>query len=110
MKNLLRIFIISCWSFKPISAPWDTYSNIIVFILSILGRNTEYFFLHYFILVQKFFSDSNDLSIVTLLNDPADFYRNNYFNDSWIDQVFADRGGLATLGRSDYTIHFDFHK
>ncbi|CAJ0955332.1 unnamed protein product, partial [Mesorhabditis belari] len=37
------------------------------------------------------------ISIVTLLNDPADFYLNNYFNDTWIEEMFKDRGGMKAL-------------
>ncbi|CAJ0931384.1 unnamed protein product, partial [Mesorhabditis belari] len=37
------------------------------------------------------------ISIVTLLNDPADFYRNNYFNDTWIYEVFRERGGIDAM-------------
>ncbi|CAJ0947078.1 unnamed protein product, partial [Mesorhabditis belari] len=38
-----------------------------------------------------------EISIVTLLNDPAEFYQNDYFNDTWINTAFADCGGLKAL-------------
>ncbi|CAJ0579855.1 unnamed protein product, partial [Mesorhabditis spiculigera] len=38
-----------------------------------------------------------ELQIVTLMNDPAEFYQKNYFNDEWIEKVFEDRGGMKAL-------------
>ncbi|XGW26436.1 hypothetical protein V3C99_007223 [Haemonchus contortus] len=37
------------------------------------------------------------LLIVTVMCDPGEFYNSTYFNSTWIDKLFADRGGMMGL-------------
>ncbi|KJH49352.1 pyridoxal-phosphate dependent protein [Dictyocaulus viviparus] len=37
------------------------------------------------------------LTIVTLICDPGEFYESTYFNSTWIENVFAKRGGTKAL-------------
>ncbi|VDM64387.1 unnamed protein product [Angiostrongylus costaricensis] len=37
------------------------------------------------------------LTIVTVICDPGEFYNSTYFNATWIEEVFAKRGGMKGL-------------
>ncbi|PIO64209.1 pyridoxal-phosphate dependent protein [Teladorsagia circumcincta] len=37
------------------------------------------------------------LTIVTVMCDPGEFYDSTYFNSTWVDKLFADKGGMLGL-------------
>lgn len=37
------------------------------------------------------------LTIATIICDPAEYYETSYFNTTWVDKMFADKGGVNGL-------------
>ncbi|WKY07353.1 hypothetical protein Q1695_007081 [Nippostrongylus brasiliensis] len=37
------------------------------------------------------------LTIATLINDPGELYESTYFNSTWVESAFADKGGMDGL-------------
>ncbi|KAK5983638.1 Pyridoxal phosphate-dependent enzyme domain containing protein [Trichostrongylus colubriformis] len=37
------------------------------------------------------------LTIVTVICDPGEYYESTYFNSTWVDKMFEDKGGMLSL-------------
>ncbi|VDP06420.1 unnamed protein product, partial [Heligmosomoides polygyrus] len=57
--------------------------------------------LNFLVALYKAYQDNKDikgrLTIATIICDPAEYYETSYFNTTWVDKMFADKGGVNGL-------------